>query len=279
MGSTMRSSFMSSLFCLPQFSTFQLGWGASGWRVADGLVAGKNEFPWMTALYKNDGTFGGCGGSLISDTWVLTAAHCVCTESKCPLNPSDMKVYFGMHHLEQHDQQVVGKSLSQVVIHPSYTSVTDGNDIALLRLSQPLNYNAAPHIRPICLPSFNSGLLTGKSALVAGWGLTHENGSISQVLMKANINVVDCGEGYAPHITEICAAGEGYSKGACRGDSGGPLMMKGDGDLYTLIGAVSGGRRLCTFKDHPGVYTSIPTMMGWIKQMTELDENSCKRKN
>merc|ERR1712215_496446 len=245
MGSTMKSSFMSSLFCLLQFSTFQLGWGASGWRVSDGLVAEKNEFPWMTALYKNDGTFGGCGGSLISDTWVLTAAHCVCTESKCPLNPSDMKVYFGMHHLEQHDQQVVEKSLSQVVIHPS----------------------------------FNSGLLTGKSALVAGWGLTHEHGSISQVLMKANINVVDCGEGYTPHITEICAAGEGDSKGACRGDSGGPLMMKGDGDLYTLIGAVSGGRRFCTFKDYPGVYTSIPTMMGWIKQMTELDENSCKRKN
>jgi len=276
---------MSLLLCLLQFSTFQLGWGAPEVsdfsEVAGGEEAGRNEFPWMAALFYSFISAHGCGGSLISDTWVLTAAHCVCAESSCPLNPWDMKVYFGMHHLETFDQQVVEKSLSQVVMHPSYTSVTDGNDIALLRLYQPLNYNAAPHIRPICLPSFNSGLLTGKSALVAGWGQTQETGLGSQVLLKANVHVVDCREEDTAHDlseTMVCAAGEGYSKGACMGDSGGPLMIRGAGDFYTLIGAVSWGENNCTYEHAPGVYTSIPTMMGWIKQMTGLDENSCKRK-
>jgi len=275
---------MSLLLCLLQFSTFQLGWGAPEVsevsEVADPTVAGRNEFPWMAALYAY-GYFG-CGGSLISNTWVLTAAHCACYESICPLNLWDMKAYFGMHHLETFDQQVVEKSLSQVVIHPSYTPADRRNDIALLRLTQPLNYNAAPHIRPICLPPLNSGLLTGKSALVAGWGQKHEYGLVSQVLMKANVNIVDCIQSYIPHdITEtmICAAGEGYSKGACKGDSGGPLMMKGAGDFFTLIGAVSGGRYNCTYEHSPGIYTSISRMMGWIKQMTQLDESSCKRKN
>ncbi|XP_026760585.2 CLIP domain-containing serine protease HP8-like [Galleria mellonella] len=257
---------------------------------SDRIIGGKRtrlfELPWMV-LIAYDSARGrqlNCGGTLISEWYVLTAAHCVSyLGSKLKLS----EVVLGEHDVRKdpdcekiEDKQYCAPNVRNVGIdeikaHPGYRPQTLFDDIALIRLSEPADFSL-DSMGPICLP-FTKELrdknLVGVSAEVAGWGAT-EDGLQSPVLLNVELPILhnqDCVDAYNGSIriydSQLCAGGV-PDKDSCGGDSGGPLIYPGiTGKLglrYVQRGIVSYGTKRCGIGGYPGVYTKISSYMKWI---------------
>lgn len=239
-------------------------------RVVGGSPAPVGAYPWTVAIGLADqpmsiGQF--CGGSLIANTWVLTAAHCL---DRLRSNQG-IVVKHGSNFLSTGGQVV---PVAEIIIHPNWNRPTFENDIALLRLgTSPIE----PH--PVrMLPKSASAELFGPGilAFVAGWGLTAENGAPSDVLRHVGVAVVSnetCNGplSYAGQIlgTMVCAGFAAGDKDSCQGDSGGPLMVFDRKGGYFLAGIVSWGDG-CAREDKYGVYTRVAEYSSWISQKTGL---------
>ncbi len=243
--------------------------------VAPQIVGGSpttpNEFPWQALLY-----IGGymCGGSLIDEEWVLTAAHCV-----DGMTANQATVYLGLH-----DRQSLNltanpflqtKAVSQIIAHASYDSYTTDYDVALLRLATPVAVTTG--VAPVTLATQpqHAALYNKDTVLtVSGWGTTSSGGATSRYLRKVNVPVVanaDCNAMYGGGITArmMCA---GYTvnggEDSCQGDSGGPIFVQQNGS-FVQVGIVSWGSG-CADKDYPGVYTNVYALYDWIHEYVGL---------
>ncbi|ENN83614.1 hypothetical protein YQE_00031, partial [Dendroctonus ponderosae] len=167
--------------------------------------------------------------------------------------------------------------ISRTIVHPDYNPKTHQNDIALIQISKPANFTT--NVQPICLPiSEMNDDLTGKFAVVSGWGLT-EKGLSSSILLKASLPVfplTTCRKIYGAFIpvteTQICAGGQN-GQDSCSGDSGGPLTYAGliDGyPRYIQYGIVSLGPKKCGTDGQPGLYTRVKAHLEWILDNIDL---------
>ena len=166
-----------------------------------------------------------CGGTLISSTHVLTAAHCVVKAFQA----SQIKVHLGEHNIGT----TLGSDVAEVIKHSRYNSATLDNDYAILRLSQPVSFT--DKVSPACLPDEREKTYLGANATATGWGITG-SGSIANTLQEADVTVISnavCKYDHHP-VTKnmICTAGTG--EGACHGDSGGPLTVRENG-RHTVV--------------------------------------------
>jgi len=216
-----------------------------------------------------------CGATVISDEWILTAAHCV-----DGTDPSSINVLLAEHDYWDSDFPV-RMEISEIISHENYDSSTVDYDFALLRMANKIDWAANPNIRPACLPEYTAGGTPPDydqwMSTVTGWGTTSSGGSTSNVLLEVDVQVIsnsECNAAYGG-ITDnmLCAAdasGDGGSD-ACQGDSGGPLVSCGadgncgttPGQNYELIGVVSFGIG-CAQADFPGVYARTTAAMDWI---------------
>merc|ERR1711872_564375 len=235
----------------------------NGNRIVGGTQASLNEWPWQVALMYGNSQF--CGGSLINDRYVLTAAHCV--EG---FTAGDLSVRLGEHNLaSSSESSTVTRGVRTIKAHQSYNDQTLVNDIALLELSSPVTQSST--ILSVCLPPPRPQY-ANRQATVTGWGTTSSGGSSPNTLREITVKVwsnkdcVNSNYGNAIQSGMMCAGTTG--KDSCQGDSGGPLVYRDGGGNYDQIGVVSWGSG-CAVAGYPGVYTRVTSYLDWIKTNTQ----------
>ncbi|XP_052895654.1 chymotrypsin-1-like [Anopheles moucheti] len=234
-------------------------------RIVNGTDASIFDYPFMVSLRGSTGGHS-CGGSILSDLWVMTAAHCVSATTPCL-----QTIQVGRTNISREvDDSVYG--IAKVISHPGYDSRTSHiNDIALLKLERPLTFSKS--VYPVRLPQPLSEVeddLDDLGVTLIGWGLTATGGSTPTTLQRVDYYVVPNEECDAIHTStiypsHICAAIPGGGKGQCSGDSGGPLLHHG-----AQVGIVSWSIKPCAVAPYPGVLTKVSHHIEFILEHTGI---------
>ncbi|KAL7732819.1 hypothetical protein ACLKA6_005954 [Drosophila palustris] len=243
-------------------------YGIPDGRITKGQLADPGQFPYQVGLllYVNGGA-AWCGGSLISDRWIVTAAHC--TDALT----TGVDVYLGAWNRankEEKGQQVVFVETKNVIVHENWEPTTLRNDISLIKLPIPIELNE--RIQPVKLPakSDNYNTYAGQQAIASGWGKTSDAATaVTDILEYIEVPVMN-NSGCAPWfggseiITDnhICIKTTGGTS-TCNGDSGGPLVSA---ETNELIGATSFGIALGCERGWPGAFTRITSYLDWIEK-------------
>merc|ERR1719297_436508 len=206
-----------------------------GAQIVNGREAGVGDWPWQISL-------GGCGGTIISPEWVLSAAHC----------GSPGTAIAGLHNRTQtSDGQA--RSIVENKKHPLYRSQTSyDNDLMLLRVDPPFDFG--PGVGAACLPQ--TSVAAGTECWITGWGTLSSGGSRPSLLQEAAVDIKtneQCNSDYSGGTTD-----------ACQGDSGGPLVCENGGFWY-VEGATSWGYG-CANPLYPGVWARVAYNIDWVVQ-------------
>ncbi|CAL8325635.1 unnamed protein product [Arctogadus glacialis] len=247
--------------------------GLTPW-VSGGEVGKKGESPWQAMLLNHAGKFH-CGGVLIDENWVLTAAHCLSKSTRFKVRLGDYERYT----LEGTEETL---AVSRAFKHPAYYNrhMVD-HDIALLRLERPARLST--WVVPACLPPRPMAErvlhLNGTVTVVTGWGKEQPDdpGAAAPVVYSSALNVIqvplveraECQSHMDFNVSEnmLCAGVLGSPMDACEGDSGGPMVTLYR-DTWFLLGLVSWGEG-CGRLNKLGVYTKVANYNEWIDQVRQ----------
>ncbi len=239
-----------------------------GWRsgkIVGGADADIEDYPWQVAiLTSSNQQF--CGGSIISERWILTAAHCVGVFS-------NIKVRAGVTNKTQTGQTI---TVQTEIPHPFYQSITNyNNDIALLYLSAPLDLSGD---KAQAVPILTQALAAegfadeGVMSVITGWGALSWGGPGTDILQAAQVPITHNIGSYSPAMITPDMLLAGYPEGgtdACQGDSGGPLVVPDGEGGYLLAGITSWGEG-CAWAGYPGVYARVSYFEDWIREYVPL---------
>jgi len=239
-------------------------------RIMYGNETDPNEYPWQISMWIDRSHF--CGGTLINEEWIVTAAHCVDLQYKNHFNR--VTVSLGDHDVQGFYEMPMSilRKLKRVVRFPTYDEHYLHGDLALLQLDAPVPFSSK--ILPACLPIDDNtwGYRTG---LITGWGYTEETKKntdgpkTASILREAEIFVMpqDICKKVSPFsITDrmICTyKGPNGVETTCQGDSGGPLVVNNGTNKFVLVGATSFGVAGCE-GPYPSVFSRVSTFLDFI---------------
>ncbi|XP_074058252.1 chymotrypsin-like protease CTRL-1 [Macrotis lagotis] len=231
-------------------------------KIVNGVNAVSGSWPWQVSLQEQNG-FHFCGGSLINQNWVITAAH-------CNVSPGRHLVVLGEYDQSSNAEPVQVRTISKIITYPGWNPNTMNNDLTLVKLSSPVQYTS--RISPVCLATDNN-LTQGLTCVTTGWGRTSGVANttparLQQVVLPL-VTVYQCQQYWGSRITDamICAGGAGAS--SCQGDSGGPLVCRSNNlpqTPWVQVGIVSWGTSNCNVQT-PAMYTRVSKFTSWINQM------------
>ncbi|XP_077972000.1 trypsin-1-like isoform X2 [Styela clava] len=238
-------------------------------QIVGGVESVPGSIPWQITIQMKLDNELHCGGSIITELFILTAAHCVYYDQTA----SNYYIIVGEHALDTSEGNERRYNLAQIILHENYDDMTVENDIALLKTQNEMTFTS--YIKPICLPEADSLPVVGSTVTVSGWGVTKQNARpLSNQLREVSIVIVDNNKCQnklnsisIEQVTNnaVCAGiwSEG-GKDSCQGDSGGPLFAESSDGQYDLIGIVSWGIG-CGKSKKPGVYTRVSAYIDWIE--------------
>ncbi|KAL1501553.1 hypothetical protein ABEB36_006854 [Hypothenemus hampei] len=226
-----------------------------GLKIVGGTVAARGQFPYQVALIINNSGF--CGGSILSNQWVLTAAHCVDTATS-------VQIIVGAHNPRTtvNEPTQVRLAANARTVHAQWNPNTIANDVALLRAASiPVGQSGISRVN---LAAASAGTFAGSNGVISGWGRTSDASSaIATELRTVTVPVITnavCQQTYGTssvNAQHICTSGAN-GRGSCNGDSGGPLTVNG-----VQVGIVSFGTRLCA-AGNPSVFARVSHFRSWI---------------
>ncbi|XP_046385982.1 serine protease gd-like isoform X2 [Ischnura elegans] len=264
--------------------------------VAKGKKVKKGSWPWLAALFRKYADASGlrftCGGTLVSEEYVITAAHCVAEEKKM-VDPDRLLLYLGKFNLESWtESDVQPKDVRRIIVHPDYKALGSEADIALLQLSSKAEFNQ--FVQPACIwPSrrrydgkdyTSVESLVGKLGTVTGWGRDELGNKVTNEPRSVKVPVVSQADCFNSHLglrhftsNRTLCAGSRDGSGPCNGDSGGGLMFlitDNNDSRWFLRGIVSLSLtdigRMCDLKNYI-VYTDVAKFGEWLSMYMPLD--------
>ncbi|XP_078509275.1 serine protease 33-like [Lissotriton helveticus] len=243
-------------------------------RIVNGQDAVNGAWPWQASVQVDGQHI--CGGTIITNNWVLCAAHCYYGLN---ISQSSYSVCLGMYQLSNANQNSVCSPVKTIIANSLFTHPGTPGDIMLLELETTVTFT--DFIMPACLPTSSVQFPSGLNCWVTGWGNIYSSIPLPEpmTLQQVMVPLIDQSTcDYLYHIGSpvnsttpiilddmICA---GYAYGfqdSCQGDSGGPLVCAADGGNWFLAGVVSWGDG-CALAYRPGVYTLVTAYTEWIQQ-------------
>jgi secreted trypsin-like serine protease len=234
-----------------------------GSRIVGGVAARPHEFPWQASMRRLATNSHFCGGFIINERWILTAAHCMEGEI-----PAILSVVIG-DHTRNDDSNTERRTLNveQIIMHEDYDDWDYYNDIALVKVTQAIAFNE--NIQPVCGPDSDDQYVYRKTQ-TSGWGsLSSGAACCPQTLQYVSMNITTneyCQSQYPYDISVdmICATDNSgsYERDSCQGDSGGPLVVPDENNIFSVVGVVSWG--IGCASGYPGVYARVGHQHTWI---------------
>ncbi|KAF4530806.1 hypothetical protein B566_EDAN017105, partial [Ephemera danica] len=253
--------------------------------VQNGAPSAKGQWPWLAAIFikTSVGQDFQCGGSLVSTSHVVTAAHCIKDPNKPAISSDSFIVIVGKYNLRRAEPESEPRDISRVMMHPGYATGKFDNDIAIMILESPVPITAS--VRPVCLwPEGQQDLsyVVNKKGTVVGWGKDEQGNRVTDIPKMVNMPLVSQEECLRSHrnyyyLTSdntYCAGGRDGA-GPCNGDSGGGMFFKertSDGSSrWMLRGVVSLSlqdeeTRQCDLNNYI-VFTDVAKYLQWIKNV------------
>ncbi|XP_035136786.1 serine protease 38 isoform X1 [Callithrix jacchus] len=236
-------------------------------KILGGRPALERRWPWQVSVH-----YAGlhvCGGSILNEYWVLSAAHCFGRDKNIKI----YDMYVGLVNLKVAGNHTQWYEVDRVILHPSYEVYHPiGGDVALVQLKSRIAFSDS--VLPVCLPPPDLDL-TSANCWATGWGLVSQQGETSDELQEVQLPLIPqtwCRLLYG-HISYImpdmlCAGDILNIKTVCEGDSGGPLVCEFNRS-WLQVGIVSWGRG-CSNPLYPGVYASVSYFSKWIRYNIEI---------
>ena len=269
--------YLKALLLVPLFMNYFSSIAFAEQEISTRIVGGQesqgNDWPWAVSLKSSVTQQHFCGASLIASQWVLTTAHCVVYNDRA-FSPLQIIATVGEYDLSSDS---VASSIEKIYVHPDFNSATLVNDVALIKLTVPIEN--LPNVARASNDLAKNAIANQDNVTVLGWGTTtaYDPGesvttqpptTLRQVtipLMTDTMCSDDLGEQY--HSPEmLCAGLINGGKDACQGDSGGPLVINQEGQ-WQQLGIVGWGYG-CAAAGYPGVYTRVSNYNEWINSVS-----------
>ncbi|XP_026793161.3 chymotrypsin A [Pangasianodon hypophthalmus] len=224
-------------------------------RIVNGEAAVPHSWPWQVSLQDSTG-FHFCGGSLINEWWVVTAAHCNVRTSHL--------VVLGEHDRSSNAESFQVIRIAKIIRHPQYNAYTNNYDIVLIKLASPAQLNS--YVSPVCVAKTSDNFPGGMKCVTAGWGPIQYNAPSTPAVLKQVCMTLltnnECQRYWANKITDlmICARASGAS--SCMRDFSASLVCEKN-NAWTLVGISSWGSSVCTTST-PAVYARVSALRSWM---------------